>query len=64
MGIGFLDFVRSLVHNRLPVFITLACVSVSLNTLIHPHRCIRAGMLSVGILVSLPDSLDDHLGSF
>ena len=61
MGIGFVKFVRSLHRNRLPVFISLARLSVSL---IHLHRCILAGMLAGGILISVSDSLDDHLGPF
>ena len=64
MGIGLLDFVQSLVQNRLPVIISLARLSVSINVLIHLRRCILAGMLSSGILARLSHSLDDHLGSF
>ena len=61
MGIGFLDLVRSLVRDRLPVFISLARLS---GSLIHLQRCILTGVLFGGILISFPDRLDDHLGPF
>ena len=64
MTIDFLDLVRSLVVDLLPFFISLARLSVGLNSFIHLHSCILAGMLSGGILLSSFDSFDDHLGPF
>ena len=62
--IGFLELVRSLVTDRLPFFISLDRLSVCLNGLVHLHCSILSSVLSDGILISSPDSLNDHLGSF
>ena len=64
MCIGFLDRVRSLFADRLPIFISLARLSVSLTGLIHLHYSTLSSVLSDGILISSPDSLEDHLGYF
>ena len=62
--IGFLDLVRSLVADRLPLFISLARLSVSLIGFVHLHFSILSSVLSDGILISSSDSLEDHLASF
>ena len=62
MRIAFLDLVRSLVTYRLPFFISLNRLSVSLNSLIHLHHCIRAGCCLVAFssvcLIALTIILD------